>query len=249
MKTKLALLVVLSLIQGSYAAPKTAKCLTEVSEYAMHASDSMQTNIGARQERTVAETRKWLETAKSANNWKEANLAYRSLMYMDKKIQLAAYSDSLLATAVKTGDDMLIGSAYLTKGIISNDLKKHREALNFYLLAERYLVKTGDAYSLYKLKYSIASTKCQIGMYTEAIALFRQCVAYYEEENDRAYLNSLHYLGLCYNRNGDFALSKDTNLLGIKAGKELGNTEMEAYFKHSLGVNSYFTKNYDLQSV
>lgn len=240
---KITYIILFSLSQVFYANPKSATI-----KIAPIFSDSIIKSIptASNTQDSLSDAKDWLKKSKAEKNWRETTLAYRTLMYKDDKKYLSAYSDSLISSARKTGDDLLIGSALLTKGIINYDLKKHREALDYYLLAERHISKTGNAYALYKIKYSVASSKYYLGYFDEAISLFRECVAYFDQENDRGYLNSLHSLGLCYNRNGDYALCDQTNRIGIAAGKELGNREMEPYFVHSQGVNSYFKKDYRL---
>ena len=86
--------------------------------------------------------------------------------------------------------------------------------------------------------------KYYLGFYDEAIGLFRECTAYFEDENDRAYLNSLHGLGLCYTRVGKYGLATETNLLGLQNGRLFGNEGMEVYFKQSEGINQCYAGNY-----
>jgi AraC-like DNA-binding protein/tetratricopeptide (TPR) repeat protein len=143
-------------------------------------------------------------------------------------------------------DNALIGSAYLSKGIIYYSQKKHNYALDNYLIANNYISKTNDKYLIYKTKYNIAQIKYFLGFYDEAISLFRECIGYFKENSVVGYLNSLHSLAICYNRIGNYGLCTDTNLLGIAEGKRLANDEMREYFIHSEGVNQYFRGNYAL---
>lgn len=185
-----------------------------------------------------------LAKAKSEQNWEQVVAAYRTIMYQRDKKLLMRYADSLLAAAKKSGDKILIGEAYLTKGIIFYNRKELTKALDNYLLADAYISKTNDDYNIYKIKYSIGHTKYYLGFYDEAIALFKECLDYFKNENDRAYLNSLHSLGLCYNKINNFDACSYYNTLGLEQGRQLGNDELEAYFNHSEGINQYFKKNY-----
>lgn len=186
----------------------------------------------------------WLTKSKLEQNWSETANAYHTIMFLQNKKELPSYSDSLLFAAKKTKNPATIGAAYLTKGIIKYDQKQIKEALDYYILADSYLVLTEDQYDIYKVKYSIAHIKYYLGFYDEAISLFRECIDYFKTENDRAYLNSLHSLGLCYNRIGNFAWCTITNQLGIDEGKRLENITMEMYFVQSEGVNLYGHKMY-----
>lgn len=186
----------------------------------------------------------WLSKSKSEQNWKQMALAYKAIMYNADKAQFLPYSDSILAAAKKSKDKTLIGAAYLTKGIINYNHKELTKALDNYLIADRYISQTDDNYAIHKVKYAIAQTKYYLGFYHEAIALLKECIKYYESENDRAYLNSVHSLGLCYNKVSNYKLSSHYNKLGLEESKKLNNTEMVVYFNHSQGINHYFKKEY-----
>ncbi|MFC4510203.1 AraC family transcriptional regulator [Flavobacterium buctense] len=186
----------------------------------------------------------WLEKAKNENDFEQITLAYKTIMYqVDKKHHLH-YADSIIRVSKLTNNDLIIGNAYLTKATVYYGRKEHKKALDHFIIADSYISKTGDEYSIYKLKYGIAQTKSYLGFYDEAISLFRECIDYFKEENDRAYLNSLHSLGLCYNRIGNYAWCTITNQTGIDEGKRLNNLEMQAYFIHSEGINLCGKKSY-----
>lgn len=187
----------------------------------------------------------WLNKAKQENNWEQSAKAYRSLMYCVHKKHWIRYSDSLLVESLRSKNNLLIGNAFLTKGILYYDRKELKKALDYYIEANKYLALTKNQYAINKVKYSIAHTKYYLGFYDEAIALFNQCLVYFKEENDRAYLNTVHSLGLCYSKIKDYQTSSDYNKLGIEMSSELENDEMILYFNHSEGVNAYFKNNFD----
>jgi len=186
----------------------------------------------------------WLKKARTQDNWEQVSEAFRTIMFLGEKELLLPYADSLLQTAKIAGNRELLGKAYLTKGIIYYDRKEQDKALDAYLLAEDCLAAGNNVYAKFKLKYAIAQTKYYIGNYDEAIALFKECLAYYEVENDRAYLNSLHSLGLCYIMTGNLDLVDATSRLGLQKGKEFDVPEMQHYFRHSQGTVLYFKKQY-----
>ncbi|WP_298117412.1 AraC family transcriptional regulator [Flavobacterium sp.] len=187
----------------------------------------------------------WLKKAKSEeNNFQIAN-AYKAHIHTANKNFRLLYADSMLIAAIKLNEVELIGSAYMTKGIVFYDRKEQMKALDNYLMADKYISQTKNEYLIYKLKYGIAQTKSYLGFYDEAISLFRECIDYFKEENDRAYLNSLHSLGLCYNRIGNYAWCTVTNQTGIDEGIRLNNLEMQPYFIHSEGINLCGLKKYN----
>lgn len=188
--------------------------------------------------------KKWLEKAKEENNHQQLVLAYQAVLYKAEKQFRISYTDSILTTALQTKDNALIGGAYLTKGTTYYDLKKHNLALDNYIKASEYISNTKDNYLIYKVKYTIAQTKLYLGFYDEAIALFTECLDYFEEENDRAYLNTLHSLGLCYNKIKKYDLCTQFNKKGKQIGESIQNHEMDSYFDLSEGINQYFKSNY-----
>lgn len=188
----------------------------------------------------------FLAKSKTEKNWEEIVNGYKNYLHHSPENLHLIYADSMIYTAKKTKDNALIGSAYLSKGIAYYAQKKHNYALDNYLIADNYISKTNDKYLIYKVKYNIAQIKYFLGFYEEAISLFRECIVYFKENNDRGYLNSLHSLGLCYNRVGNYGLCTQTNEKGLLEGRRLANTEMQEYFIISEGVNQYFLSNYNL---
>ncbi len=188
--------------------------------------------------------RSFLSKATSEKNSEEIVNGYKNYVHYSPENLKLVYADSMIYAAKKTEDNALIGSAYLSKGIVYYAQKKHNYALNNYLIANNFISKTNDTYLIYKVKYNIANIKYYLRFYDEALSLFRECITYFKDENARAYLNSLHLIGLCYNKIGNYGLCSETNEKGLAEGKRLANNEMESYFIHSEGINQYFKNNY-----
>lgn len=186
----------------------------------------------------------YIKKAKREHNWQELKNGYQNVIYHSPSSMRTVYADSMVYAAKKTKDNATIGGAFLTKGIVSFANKKHEEALDDYLIANEYISKTNDQYLIYKVKYNMAQLKNNMGFYDEAISLLRECVNYYKKNHDRPYLNSLHSLGLSYNKVGNYGLCSQTNEEGIKESVKRARPEMNAYFQHSEGVNQYFLNNY-----
>ena len=113
----------------------------------------------------------WLAKARQENNWNQVAAAYSMVMTQDSRQKLPFYADSLLEASRRSGDERLIGNAYMKKGIVHYEKKQHQKALDNYLLADRYIARSGDAYAVHKLKYALAQVKYYLGLYEEAIAL------------------------------------------------------------------------------
>jgi len=70
-------------------------------------------------------------------------------------------------------------------------------------------------------------------------------VGYYKKEDTMPYLASLHSLGLCYNRIGNYTECSEINKLGIAESVSLGYPQVANRFIHSEGINQYFKKQYN----
>ncbi|WP_144212971.1 AraC family transcriptional regulator [Flavobacterium anhuiense] len=186
----------------------------------------------------------YLQKAKREENWNEIVNGYQNFMHAAPEKFRSKYADSIVYAAKKTGDNTIIGASYLTKGIVYYSLKRHNQALDNYIIANNYISRIDDDYLTYKLKYHIALVKYYLGYYDEAISLLNQCVTYFKKDASQPYLNSLHSLGLCYNRQGNYGHVTEINTLGLQECKNLGIQKLEVYFIHSEGINEYYKKDY-----
>lgn len=186
----------------------------------------------------------FLNKAKTEKNYQEIVNGYQNLLHMSPEKLRLTYADSMIYAARKSNDNALIGSAFLTKGAVYYAQRMQQLALDNYLTANSFISKTKDLYLIHKVKYCIAQTKSYAGFYDEAFSLLSECVTYYKDNQPRPYLNSLHSLGLCHNKLGDYGKCSEINKLGISESKRLQIEEMIPYFIHSEGINEYFKKNY-----
>lgn len=239
MSQKKLVLILVLLVHSANAQVDNSKSNNLLSQISSGALQSKSDTL-----KSIAIAKDWLVKVKSEKNYREIVSTYKGLMYLSNKKTHLLYSDSILTAANHTKDDILIASAYMTKVTVYYGRKQHSNALDNFLKADEFISKTDDSYSSYKIKYGIAQTKYYLGFYDEAISLLRECIDYFKDENDRAYLNSIHCLGLCYNRIGNYEWSTLTNQMGIDEGKKLEDTGMEFYFNHSEGVNQCGKRNY-----
>ncbi|MEC4004848.1 AraC family transcriptional regulator [Flavobacterium sp. SUN052] len=247
MKSKRHLLLFLFLIQQSILGQNNRN---EIKDSLIHKNyeSLIQTTLNINKDTVKSKqyAEAWLLKAKAEHNWKQVTKAYHTILFIENKKERLKYADSLITAARKTKDIDLIGTAYLTKGIIYYSKNEHQKALDNYIIADEFISQTKNEYAIHKIKYTIAQTKYYLGFYEEAIALFKECREYYENENDRAYLNTIHSIGLCYNKTNNYELCSYYNNLGLVIGKECEDTDMENYFNHSEGINQFFKKNYEL---
>lgn len=188
----------------------------------------------------------FLIKAKAEENWEELSNAYKNYVHYAPDRFKLIYADSMVAAAKKTNSNEIIGAAYLSKGIAYYGQKRLAEAMDIYLIADGYIKKTSDKYLLYKTKYHIGQIKYYLGYYDEAILIFQDCINYFKSSNVRAYLNSLHSLGVCYKMVGNHGLCTAINEKGIAEGIRTTNLDMEPYFINSEGVNQSMIHNYEI---
>ncbi|SFB79853.1 AraC-type DNA-binding protein [Flagellimonas taeanensis] len=190
--------------------------------------------------------RAYMTKARTENNWGRIVQAYKNYLHSSFGDAQLIYGDSMVQVAKRAEDPKLLGSAHLTLGGVYYNLKKYREALDHYLRADELITGTDDLYLKYKVKFNIALVKYNSEHYDEAISLLTECRDYFKTGNARGYLNTLHLLGRCYNRMGNFGFSSEMNILGIEEGRRLDNTSMEVYFIQSEGINHCLKFNYAL---
>ncbi|NMR34386.1 helix-turn-helix domain-containing protein [Chryseobacterium aquaticum] len=199
----------------------------------------------------------YINHAKSEKNYSELFQAYKDaiLFSKDKKIQ---YSDSAIYAANKSGNNDLIGNAYLSKGVIYYfNQRKFQLALNEYLTAYEYLKDSKNEFSKYQNYYHIGVVKSYLGYYEEALGIFKECIAFFETKtkgdihenliynNTKGYLNSLHQAIICYQALGKpNDVKRLLDLADISTPKTKGFTLEKSYFKKSKGVFDFSNKNY-----
>ncbi len=188
----------------------------------------------------------YLDKARMENNYGEIVQGYKNYLHRSEGVTRLAYADSMVLTAKSAKDARLIGSAYLTKGIVFYSEKKYKKALKNYLLADHYVARSDDAYLDHKLKYNIALVKYYTEHFDEALGLLQECQAYFKEKSIPGYLNTLLLLGRCHQRMKNHGLSSKMNNLGLMEGKRLGSNSLAIYFVQSQGINHAMEGNYPM---
>ena len=187
----------------------------------------------------------YLMKAKLANDADNLIKAYNTKMHKSDRSTWMLYCDSMITVAKNSKKDELLGSAYLTKGIVYYAFKQETKALDNYIIADKFISKTDDDYLKYKTKYSIAGIKYYLGYYNEAISLLKECEDYFREnEPGKPHLNTLHSLSLCYVKTKQNALSTATNDLGIREAIDIDEPSLIPYFINAEGQNEYYQGHY-----
>ena len=187
----------------------------------------------------------YLLKSKSANDYENIIKAYNTVMHKSGRETWLQYCDSMLTVAKRSKDNALIGSAYLTRGVVYYSFRQEPKALDNFIIADGFLSKTNDQYLKYKTKYSIAQIKYYLGYYDEAISLLKECEDYFRvNEPGRPHLNTLHSLSLCYIKTQQYDLATATSDLGYREAIDIDEPATIPYFINSAGQNDYFQKKY-----
>ncbi|MXS71181.1 helix-turn-helix domain-containing protein [Flavobacteriaceae bacterium W22] len=200
----------------------------------------------------------YIKKAKSENNHKELFQAYKDAILYSSNSKLT-YADSAIAAAKKSGDEDLIGDAFLSKGAIYYfNQRKFQLALEEYLKAYEHLKDSKDDFLKYQNLYHIGVVKSYLGYYDEALEIFNDCIRYFETKlsdnlhknllfnNRKGYFNSLHQAIVCYQMLDKNAQADQLLKEGIKTLPDSKDFYLEkSYFNKSIGISEFRKKNYN----
>lgn len=200
----------------------------------------------------------YIKKAKSENNHKELFQAYKDAILYSSNSKLT-YADSAIAAAKKSGDEDLIGDAFLSKGAIYYfNQRKFQLALEEYLKAYEHLKDSKDDFLKYQNLYHIGVVKSYLGYYDEALEIFNDCIRYFETKlsdnlhknllfnNRKGYFNSLHQAIVCYQMLDKNAQADELLKEGIKTLPDSKDFYLEkSYFNKSIGISEFRKKNYN----
>lgn len=193
----------------------------------------------------------YLQKAKRENNNERLSTYYKNYVFYQKQENRIAFIDSAFHYAYKTNDKALIGDTYRAKGLVYYNVKDYRQTLNNYLKANDYISQTNDIYKKHRIKYLIGIIKNYLGNYEDAEKLFRECIAYFGQDEtnynmQRGYVKSLEGLAwsvLKTNRTEESNQILQTALISVQTA---GFTELDGhYIVFKQGINEYFLNHYD----
>ncbi|OPC69923.1 hypothetical protein BAZ12_08865 [Elizabethkingia miricola] len=202
---------------------------------------------------------KLIRKAKLENNQMQLFLGYKDARYYsrDPLIKLK-YADSAIYVAKLKKNDSLLSSAYLSKGVVYYfNLKKYKLALNEYLKAFEKNKNNKDPYYRNKINYHIGVVKSYIGYYDEALSDFEEAREFFEGEiqknlhpnsmfgNQRGYLNTIHQMGVCYRKLGQYQKADSLIALGLsRTWKNPQFGQEYSYFLKEEGIRKFRGKDY-----
>jgi len=201
----------------------------------------------------------YITKAKKEKNYARLFQGYKDAVFFSPSDQYKMlYADSTILAALKSGDQDLISTAYLGKGIIYYfNFKKFEPALNEYLIAYKHSKNTNNDYLKYKVKYHLGVVKSYLGYYGDALELFNECNLYFEKKceeklhpnelynNTRGYYNTLHQMIVCYRNLKQYNISDSLVSVALSKIYDMDDFALErGYFVKCKGLLEYNHKNY-----
>lgn len=202
---------------------------------------------------------KLIRLAKIRNNNMQLYLGYTDARYYSPQPALKLkYADSAIAVAIRSKDDSLLSSAYLSKGVVYYFYsKKYKLALNEYLKAFEKTDSKKDFYYRNKINYHIGVVKSYIGYYADALVDFEEAREFFEDEtkkdlhpnlmygNQRGYYNTLHQMAVCYRSLGNYRKADSLVVLGLQnTWKNRDYKQEYSYFLKEQGINRFRKEDY-----
>lgn len=161
------------------------------------------------------------------------------------------YCDSILSLASNSkGKYTFRFFAYIQKSNIYFNLGQYSKALNFALKCYDLSIKENDYLYILISKQNIGLIKNKLGEREEALKIFKSYVDYLEgidiDDKDYYLINGLYCLAdsYVYNKKRD---SADLTInKGLEKAIKSENRLMHAHYVYLSGVNSFFSKNYEV---
>lgn len=180
----------------------------------------------------------------------------------DRDIKLR-YADSTITAAKLSGNQELISSAYLEKGVVYYfHFKKYKLALDEFLVALQYAKNSKDPYYQNRLSYLIGVVKSYMGYYDEALLLFKKTRSHFASEltqehhpnilydNRRGYFNSLHQMAICYRHMEKYKLADSIISVGFTdVGANREHRQESGYFLKEKGISEYRKKEFSASII
>ncbi len=193
-----------------------------------------------------------LHKAKTEKDTTHIILSYDLLAFFDDEIYRINYLDSLISLSKIKFNDITLSQGLIDRGNTYYKNRLFTNALDDYLLAYEYALKTGDLKLTYSAQHGIGVLKKRIGDLKEALKIHINNLKYFENPSsnftEQNHLNTIFSLSSTYKDLNDLDSSTKYNISGIKLSKQFKNEEMYNLFVLNEGT-VLFHKNKITQSL
>lgn len=189
-----------------------------------------------------------IKKAKTEKKYWELYYAYSIGAAFASKDLTLFYADSCVWAALHTRDSALLGNAYLTKGLRINGKRRYAQALENYLIADKYLENSNDIYAKHKLLFAIGQIKNYLGLFHEAIPMIDSVNRYHEKfenyNDSSSYLYSLNALKDMHVQLANYQKATEMYHRAKMVNIGLKDITLDALIDLYEGFNQYKQKNY-----
>ncbi|MFC7772559.1 hypothetical protein [Flavobacterium sp. GCM10027622] len=198
----------------------------------------------------------FLDKAKKEKNNNKIIRGYYLHSLIHEKDKALIYLDSVILYSINTDDEHFPNSAYCEKAFILESLFKYNEALQNYLLAEKYAIHKNRIDDYYVARYYVAITKSEsLGETKEALNIYKEIFNHYKNgEVFGTDYSKVIYQKAIFGIADSYKALKSTdsatyyNKLGYKETKKTNNEQLLNLFILNEGANQVLTKNYKTAS-
>ncbi|XLS28979.1 helix-turn-helix domain-containing protein [Flavobacteriaceae bacterium M23B6Z8] len=160
------------------------------------------------------------------------------------------YADSLIQLNIQNPNFHYPGFGYKLKADFFYLKRNFKEALDNYILSQKYARENGHRHLENKVMLSIGLIKSRIGEDREALEIFRKVKGFMDNENYQknytyTYLVSLFAFSDSYQRNYILDSATILNQRGYDLSRNVSEKKMSNYFAFNQGITQLSKKNYD----
>lgn len=194
----------------------------------------------------------FLEKAKRENNTSKIIRGYYLHSLSHDADKALIYLDSVIQYSINTDDENFPNSAYCEKAVILQNQHKYNEALQNYLLAEKYALSKNRLDDYYVARFFIAATKSEfLGEIKEALNIYKEIFNYYKkvdafktDHSKEIYQKAIFGIADSYKAIKLTDSATYYNRLGYREAKKTNNEQMLNLFTLNEGANQVLTANY-----
>jgi len=195
----------------------------------------------------------FLNKAKRENNNDKIVSGYYYYSLLNEGNSAIVYLDSVIKYSINTNNEHFPNSAYCEKASLLEKQFKYKEALQNYLLAEKYALSKKRLDDYYVARFFIATTKSEnLGEVREALKIYKEIFNYYRNSE----VKKLTYSTIIYQKSifgiaDTYKALKLTdsatyyNKIGYNQARITNNEQMLYLFTLNEGANQVLKKNYN----
>lgn len=190
----------------------------------------------------------YLKKAKKEKNTSQLMTGYQISAMTHNNEKALIYSDSIIAISKPIDSHFDTSSAYQIKGEFYYKKRDYINALNNFIEAKEYALKSKNKYLIFYNNLSIGVIKDLIGEHSEALKIHKENLnigkEYIKGKDNESYLQSIYAIAFSYNHLKQVDSATYYNNFGIKESVELKNSTTKIYFVLNQGVTHYYKKEY-----